>query len=85
MSRDSSVSKQSSRWGSFLQQAVAGVESRLDTILADGDEAPATPMKANDNRQEQAGSRETMALPGPVRPSADSRPTPQTSTAVISN
>jgi TATA element modulatory factor len=33
-------SKQSSsRWGSFLQQAVAGVESRLDTILAEGDEA----------------------------------------------
>jgi len=29
----------SSRWGSFLQQAVAGVESRLDNILAEGDEA----------------------------------------------
>ena len=27
--------KQSSRWG-FLQQAVAGVESRLDSILAEG-------------------------------------------------
>ena len=32
-------SKGSSRWGSFLQQAVAGVESRLDNILAEGDEA----------------------------------------------
>jgi TATA element modulatory factor len=32
-------SKQASRWGSFLQQAVAGVESRLDNILAEGDEA----------------------------------------------
>ncbi|KAL3420758.1 M protein repeat protein [Phlyctema vagabunda] len=31
--------KQASRWGSFLQQAVAGVESRLDNILAEGDEA----------------------------------------------
>ncbi|KAI9804262.1 MAG: hypothetical protein M1833_007069 [Piccolia ochrophora] len=31
------TSKQSSRWGSFLQQAVAGVESRLDTILAEED------------------------------------------------
>ncbi len=31
--------KQASRWGSFLQQAVAGVESRLDNMLADGDEA----------------------------------------------
>ncbi|KAH8775841.1 hypothetical protein BGZ57DRAFT_737597, partial [Hyaloscypha finlandica] len=29
--------KQTSRWGSLLQQAVAGVESRLDNILADGD------------------------------------------------
>jgi len=29
-------SKQTSRWGSFLQQAVAGVESRLDNILAEG-------------------------------------------------
>ena len=28
--------KQTSRWGSLLQQAVAGVESRLDNILADG-------------------------------------------------
>ena len=28
--------KQTSRWGSLLQQAVAGVESRLDNILAEG-------------------------------------------------
>lgn len=28
-------SSKSSTWGSFLQQAVAGVEARLDTILAD--------------------------------------------------
>ncbi|RDW66191.1 hypothetical protein BP6252_09826 [Coleophoma cylindrospora] len=34
-------SKQSSRWGSFLQQAVAGVESRLDNMLAEADEAGA--------------------------------------------
>jgi hypothetical protein len=37
-------SKQTSRWGSFLQQAVAGVESRLDNILAE-DEAPAAARK----------------------------------------
>lgn len=30
-----------SRWGSLLSQAVAGVESRLDNMLADGDEAAA--------------------------------------------
>jgi TATA element modulatory factor len=27
----------SSRWGSLLQQAVAGVEARLDNILAEGE------------------------------------------------
>ncbi|TPX17417.1 uncharacterized protein E0L32_003060 [Thyridium curvatum] len=38
-----------SRWGSFLSSAVAGVEARLDTILAEGDESgkpqakPSTP------------------------------------------
>jgi hypothetical protein len=36
----SAGSKQSSRWGNFLQQAVAGVESRLDNILAEEDEKP---------------------------------------------
>lgn len=35
-------SKQVSRWGSLLQQAVAGVESRLDNILADGTDEPST-------------------------------------------
>jgi hypothetical protein len=35
----STPAKQSSRWG-FLQQAVAGVESRLDSILAEGTEEP---------------------------------------------
>lgn len=28
------------RWGSFLQQAVAGVESRLDNILGETEEVP---------------------------------------------
>jgi hypothetical protein len=31
-----------SKWGNFFQQAVAGVEARLDNILAEGDQvAPA--------------------------------------------
>lgn len=38
--------KQNSRWGSFLQQAVAGVESRLDTILAEGGDDVSKPAKA---------------------------------------
>ncbi|KAI1154894.1 hypothetical protein F4825DRAFT_132374 [Nemania diffusa] len=32
-----SASQKSSRWGSFLSQAVAGVEARLDNILAEDD------------------------------------------------
>ncbi|KAI1821095.1 hypothetical protein F4861DRAFT_486567 [Xylaria intraflava] len=32
-----SASQKSSRWGSFISQAVAGVEARLDTILAEDD------------------------------------------------
>ncbi|KAK1954672.1 M protein repeat protein [Colletotrichum sublineola] len=33
----------STRWGSFLQQAVAGVEARLDNILAEGENGPNPP------------------------------------------
>jgi len=56
-------SKQSSsRWGSFLQQAVAGVESRLDNILAEGDEALApakkpTPAPASTTTAKPEGSQ----------------------------
>ena len=45
-----SFGKGSSRWGSFLQQAVAGVESRLDTILADDESKPSAD-SANSSRQ----------------------------------
>lgn len=43
-----SQTKPASKWGSFLQQAVAGVESRLDTILADDDTVQPTTSKPND-------------------------------------
>lgn len=33
-----------SRWGSFLQQAVAGIEQNLDNILS-GDDVPQTHVK----------------------------------------
>ncbi|KAK2045848.1 M protein repeat protein [Colletotrichum somersetense] len=36
----------STRWGSFLQQAVAGVEARLDNILAEGENGPNLPQTA---------------------------------------
>ncbi|KND90348.1 Protein sgm1 [Tolypocladium ophioglossoides CBS 100239] len=60
----------SSRWGSFLSQAVAGVESRLDNILAEADGAaqpqpqdapPAAPAAAN-------GTKPTQLAP-PAKPS----------------
>lgn len=43
MAQDSQAAK--SKWGvgNFFQQAVAGVESRLDNILLDQDENPAPP------------------------------------------
>lgn len=44
----STNSKQGSRWGGFFQNAVAGLESRLDTILAeDGSSPKARPQDGN--------------------------------------
>lgn len=62
MSTFSQTPKQTSRWGSLLQQAVAGVESRLDTILADGDDAPVPPIKANGKKPAQHDSKESVNL-----------------------
>ena len=61
--------KSSSRWGSFL----AGVESRLDTILADED--PKSQAKQNGKVSEQPGRKESMAVPaaGPARTPSTSR------------
>lgn len=52
--------KQTSRWGNFLQQAVAGVESRLDNILAEGVEGQA---------QTQAGQKKPGTPTLPASPS----------------
>jgi TATA element modulatory factor len=46
-------SSKPSRWGSFLQQAVAGVESRLDTILADDDSSSAQKQSNSSKPQEK--------------------------------
>ena len=51
--------KSSSRWGSFL----AGVESRLDTILADEETAKKASDARDGARQEQPGKKEAMAVP----------------------
>jgi len=75
MSKAPKASKQASRWGSLLQQAVAGVESRLDTILADGDEPPAPLPKVNSNTQEILEPKESSHLTAPTGARANSRHT----------
>ena len=46
--------RQTSKWGSFLQQAVAGVESRLDIILAEGDDSQSKVAAADDGHSDSA-------------------------------
>lgn len=75
MSKAPKVSKPASRWGSLLQQAVAGVESRLDTILADGDEPLAPPAKANSKTQDSLESKESSHPTAPTGGRANSRRT----------
>ena len=62
-SQPPTAQKSSSRWGSFL----AGVESRLDTILADED-TKAPPAKTDGGTQEQPGKRDGMAVPPAAKP-----------------
>ncbi|KAI9695618.1 MAG: hypothetical protein M1836_006146 [Candelina mexicana] len=57
------VSTKSSRWGSFLQQAAAGIESRLDTILADEIEASPSLPKINEKTSAQPSRRTGMLVP----------------------
>lgn len=64
-SQPPTAQKSSSRWGSFL----AGVESRLDTILADED-TKAPPPKPDGGTQEQQGKKDGMTV------SAAAKPTP---------
>ena len=51
-----SAGKQTSRWG-FLQQAVASVESRLDTILADEEDVPKKAMPSQVPKENVASKR----------------------------
>lgn len=49
-----------SKWGSFLSQAVAGVEARLDTILAEED----ANVQAQKPTPSPAPSQQAKASPG---------------------
>ena len=60
MSAPAQKSKQTSRWGSLLQGAVAGIESRLDTILAEDDQASAR-SRAADEAAKQATAEKAAA------------------------
>lgn len=52
-----------SRWGSLLSQAVAGVESRLDTILGDENEA------SKDSKTTQQTTTPAPPAPSSAKPS----------------
>ena len=62
-SQPPTAQKSSSRWGSFL----AGVESRLDTILAEEDTKP-SPAYAEKGPQEQPGKKDGTAVPSAAKP-----------------
>ena len=49
--------KQALRWGSLLQGAVAGIESRLDTILAEDDQASARSRTADETAKQAAAEK----------------------------
>lgn len=57
MSAPAQKPKQPSRWGSLLQGAVAGIESRLDTILAEDDQASARSRQAEAEAKQAAAEK----------------------------
>ncbi|KAI8281235.1 hypothetical protein K4K60_004267 [Colletotrichum sp. SAR11_57] len=62
----------SSRWGSFLQQAVAGVEARLDNILAEGENGSLQQPGQSPQRPATPSRGEPQQI-GPSRSSTSSR------------
>lgn len=65
----------SSRWGSFLSQAVAGVEAKLDTILADD----------YDDAAQQNKEPKPAATPPPAPSPAKASPTPSRTASTRTN
>ncbi|KAF2813266.1 uncharacterized protein BDZ99DRAFT_411876, partial [Mytilinidion resinicola] len=69
MSAPAQNPKQTSRWGSLLSGAVAGLESRLDTILAEDDQASAraraAEAKAKQEAAEKAAAEKSRLQPEP--------------------
>jgi hypothetical protein len=52
--------QQGSRWGSLLSGAVAGLESRLDTILAEDNQASAKSRAAEAASKEEAAEKQRL-------------------------
>ncbi|KAI1407466.1 hypothetical protein F5Y13DRAFT_126122 [Hypoxylon sp. FL1857] len=69
-----SAPQKSSRWGSFLSQAVAGVEARLDNILAEEDAAK-QPSPQRPTRTPSTSSTTASAGTVPTRSATPSRST----------
>ncbi|KAI0140177.1 TATA element modulatory factor 1 TATA binding-domain-containing protein [Hypoxylon sp. NC0597] len=69
-----SAPQKSSRWGSFLSQAVAGVEARLDNILAEEDSAK-QPTPQRPTRTPSTSSTTASAGSVPTRSATPSRST----------
>ncbi|KAF2153109.1 hypothetical protein K461DRAFT_285960 [Myriangium duriaei CBS 260.36] len=72
MSSDQQKAKQTSRWGSLLSGAVAGLESRLDTILAEDNQASAKSTETKD-----VALKEEPALQVPPSDAARASPKPR--------
>lgn len=51
-----------SRWGSLLSGAVAGLESRLDTILADDTEASAKARALEQAAKQEAAEKQRLQV-----------------------
>lgn len=59
----SSSAKGGTRWGSLLSQAVAGVEARLDTMLAETDEATKQQQQQQEKQQAKPAAAATANQP----------------------
>ncbi|MCJ1288429.1 hypothetical protein MMC26_007786 [Xylographa opegraphella] len=79
MPAQSSQPRLTSRWGSFLQQAVAGVESRLDNILADDDSSSTVTVRMD--VADKPGHRAVMTTKVPVTASPRMNVSRQTSSS----
>lgn len=71
MSAPTQPPKQTSRWGSLLSGAVAGLESRLDTILAEDDQASARARAAEQAAKQEAAEKAAAEKAAKARLQAD--------------